>query len=228
MLEKDLEKSENRSEEDDEIEVIEEYKKNSLIVERFPRKLLNRNLRNLSNLPDLIEEENRFLESVPLFINKEKKLVKRNSTSEIIFNGNLVEKKTPIIKILEETEENENLNESIESLNLTDDIYKSDLKNKKQHDSLQDFEINEAIYSVYNENVQISRSELSNSRENCDLNLKQNEKLKSSSVSVIDEAGLAEKNLNPKNILSSRSLLNPHLHFSNDIESASAILIQGM
>ena len=56
MLEKDLERSENRSEEDDEIEVIEEYKKNSLIVERFPRKLLNRNLRNLSNLPDLIEE----------------------------------------------------------------------------------------------------------------------------------------------------------------------------
>jgi hypothetical protein len=226
MLEKDLEKSENRSEEDDEIEVIEDYKKNCLIVERFPRKLLN--LRNLPNLPDLIEEENRFLEPVPLFINKEKKLVKRNSTSEIIVNGNLVEKKTPIIKILEETEENENLNESIESLNLADDIYKSDLNNKKQHESLQDFEINEAIDNVYKENVQISHSELTTSHKNSDFYLKQNEKLKSSSVPVVDETDLGEKKLNPKNILRSRSLLNPHMDFSNDIESASAVLIQGM
>ena len=155
-------------------------------------------------------------------------MVKRNSTSEIIVNGNLVEKKTPIKKILEETEENENLNESIESLNLTDDIYKSDLNNKKQHESLQDFEINEAIDNVYNENVQISRSELTTSHKNSDFYLKQNEKLKSSSEPVVDETDLGEKKLNPKNILRSRSLLNPHMDFSNDIESASAVLIQGM
>jgi len=237
MLETDFKKEEiieTGDHSDEEIEMIEgKYGNNQLIVQK--QRFFNKNIQNISCLPDLIEEEEKFLEPVPLFISKEKKLVKRNFTHEIIIqdDSKLGDRKTPIIKILPENE-NKSLNESIESLNLTDAFYKDNHKreylpaNSLRQNSLQDYEINEAIFNVYQENV-ISRSELNTPLDDSYLN-EHNTKfqLRSSSVPVvkihesdIDERKVNSFEQNPKNIPG--SYLNLQTCITNDIESSILI-----
>ena len=156
---------------------------------------------------------------------------KRNFTHEIIIqdDSKLGDRKTPIIKILPENE-NKSLNESIESLNLTDAFYKDNHNreylsaNSLRQNSLQDYEINEAIFNVYQENV-ISRSELNTPLDDSYLN-EQNTKfqLRSSSVPVvkihesdIDERKVNSFEQNPKNIPG--SYLNLQTCITNDKES---------